>query len=256
MSIEEHILKKLSLEEFDAFESRIDAEYFGVASAKAVLKRACLSVERQNLLLGFLDDFDFITITNIQNDPSNNHWLGEKTKAFLADVNIQLGKSTTLTGAEFDSDALISDNLPENDRIVQLAETSFDYSRFLNDPYIPAGKARGIYGDITKNAFGKPGRFFVVSSKAGITAGFLLFSMNESNSSSTIELIATDHRHKGHGIGRSLIRSMESFVSGKGMNTIKVGTQLGNIDALRFYASYGFKILECNSIYHYWPSKP
>ena len=126
----------------------------------------------------------------------------------------------------------------------------------MNDPYLPVEKARAIYGDITKNAFRKKGRFFVIFETAEFIAGFLLFSMDTSTLYARIELIAIDQNHRGNSIGRSLITSMENYVGSKGIETIRVGTQLSNIDALNFYTSIGFKYLECNSIYHYWPSKP
>ena len=251
----EYPIKRLSCDEFDAFESTIDTEYFGVVSAKVILKKACLSIQRQDELLDFLTNFEFITITNIANDPSNNHWLGKRTKAFLADVNIQFGKKATFTEEKTDDLIMMSDNFAGSDQIVNIAETSFKYSRFLNDPYLPLDKARQIYGDIAKNSFKKTGRFFATITRAETIAGFLLFSINASNSTSTIELVAIDQNHKGRGIGRSLIRSLESYVHGKGVAEIRVGTQLNNIDAFKFYTTCGFKVRECNSIYHYWPSR-
>jgi dTDP-4-amino-4,6-dideoxy-D-galactose acyltransferase len=251
----EYPIKRLSCDEFDAFESTIDTEYFGVVSAKVILKKACLSIQRQDELLGFLKNFEFITITNIANDPSNNHWLGKRTKAFLADVNIQFGKKATSTEEKTDDFIMISDNFAGSGQIVNIAETSFKYSRFLNDPNLPLEKARQIYGDIAKNSFQKTGRFFATITRAETIAGFLLFSINASNFTSTIELVAIDQNHKGRGIGRSLIRALETYVHGKGVAEIRVGTQLNNIDALKFYTTCGFKVRECNSIYHYWPSR-
>jgi dTDP-4-amino-4,6-dideoxy-D-galactose acyltransferase len=249
-------LKKLSCEEFDAFESIIDTKYFGVASAKVVLKKACMIDQRQKELLDFLQDFEFIVITNKANDSSNNHWLGEKTKAFLTDINIQLNKKVSI-GEKYDGGfTVITDNFPENRQIIQIAEGSFKFSRFLNDPYLPVQKAKCIYADMTKNAFRKQGRFFVTIKETEVVSGFLLFSINQVISSSTIELIAIDQNFAGMGIGRSLISAMEHHVAKMGVETIRVGTQLNNINALKFYTSYGFNYCECNSIYHYWPLKP
>jgi ribosomal protein S18 acetylase RimI-like enzyme len=253
--IDNRIMKKLSGDEFDASESPIDTEYFGISSAKVILKRACLDDQSQNNLLSFMRDFEFITIVNKANDPSNNRWLGEKTSAFLTDINMQLSKKVSITEKQDDNFLIVSDKFPENGQIIQIAETSFRFSRFLNDPYLPLEKARGIYGDITKNAFGKAGRFFVVFKTAEVIAGFLLFSINVLTSSSTIELIAIDPNHKGRGIGRLLIRSTEHYVRGTRIDMIKVGTQLDNTDALNFYTSNGFNYFEQNSIYHYWPLK-
>lgn len=253
--IETRKIKKLSCDEFDAFESTIDTEYFSIPSAKVILKRACTNVQSQKNLMSFFQDFQFITVINKANDPSNNLWLGEKTSAFLTDINIQLSKNVTATEKNDEHLLPVSDHFHGNERIIQIARTSFIYSRFLNDPYLPPEKAKGIYADITNNAFGKSGRFFVVFRTAEAIGGFLLFSMNRPASSSTIELIAIDSSQKGRGIGRSLIRSMEHHVKQAGVATIQVGTQLDNLSALKFYMSGGFRYFEQNSVYHYWPLK-
>jgi dTDP-4-amino-4,6-dideoxy-D-galactose acyltransferase len=248
-------LKRLSCEEFDAFESTIDTIYFGIPSAIVVLKKACSDSKSQTEILDFLQDFEFITITNKGNNPLNNRWLGERTRAFLTDVNIQFSKRVSLTDKHVSNLAVIADNLSENHQIIHITESAFEYSRFLNDPYLLEEKARHIYGDIVKNAFNKTGRFFVTISTMTVITGFLLFSIDYSALASKIELVAIDKEYHGRGIGRLLIGSMEHYLSKRGVETIQVGTQLNNINALNFYESCGFSILECNSIYHYWPSK-
>lgn len=249
-------MKNLTREEFDALESTIDTKYFGVKSAKVILKKACVLNSLQDELLYFLEDFEFVVITNQANNPINNCWVGERTKAFLTDINVQLTKNVATTDTNDGSFAEIMDHVPENDQIIQIAKDSFQISRFLNDPYLPEQKARHIYADITKNAFGKRGRFFVTINHGEQIGGFLLFSMDEAVSSSTIELIATNQNFVRKGVGRSLIQAMEQYVAKTGIKTLQVGTQLNNLAALKFYASYGFLMSECSSIYHYWPSKP
>jgi ribosomal protein S18 acetylase RimI-like enzyme len=253
--VDKHIAIRLSSNEFEASESPIDTKYFGMPSARVILQKPCMDVQSQNNLLGFLQEFEFTTIINKANDPSNNRWLGERTKAFLTDVNVQLSKKISATEKQDDRFLVVSDKFPEDNQIVQIAETSFEFSRFLNDPYLPVDRARGIYADITRNAFGKAGRYFVVFRTAEVAAGFLLFSIHVPDASSTIELIAIDWKHKGRGIGRSLIRSMEHYIHGVGIDMIRVGTQLENNAALKFYTLNGFNFSEQNSVYHYWPSK-
>jgi dTDP-4-amino-4,6-dideoxy-D-galactose acyltransferase len=249
------ILTKLTHEEYDAFESKIDTDYFGIRTAKVFLKKACVLEKRQNDLLTFLSDFEFSSITNRSNDAFNNRWLGEKTTAFLTDMNMQFTKKVSTSEKINGGMAEITDNLPANPQIVEIAENSFVVSQFLNDPYLPGEKARCIYGDIAKNAFGKPGRFFSVIKSEEAVKGCLLFSLNHSSSTAIIELLVINQIFQGQGIGKALVASLESYVSGKGIQAIKVGTQANNTTALNFYTSYGFKYLECNSIYHFWHLK-
>jgi dTDP-4-amino-4,6-dideoxy-D-galactose acyltransferase len=255
MPIYDNNINKISCEEFEAGESTKDTRYFGLASAKVVLKKTCLSHKRRDELLKFLLAFEFVTIINKENNESNNHWLGETTNAFITDINVQLVKNVSIDKSKDDKLPIITDMLPENKQIVQLAKTSFGFSRFLNDPYLPVIKAKNIYADIAGNAFGKPGRFFVVINRMDTLAGFLLFSNHTSNLLSRIELLAINPLYKGHGIGHLLISAMEQHVAQDKIKTIKVGTQLNNIDAINFYLSYGFRLIESNSIYHYWPQK-
>lgn len=255
MNAKDNLLLKLSCDEFDAFESRIDSEYFGIQSAKVILKKACVLEKEQNDILTFLRNFEFTSITNKSNDPINNRWLGENTTAFLADTNIQLVKTASIVKINDGRTAEITDNFPGSDRIVQIAENAFEVSQFLNDPYLPRERARCIYADITRNAFGKMGRFFAVIQSDEEAMGYLLFSLNRTSLVATIELLAIDQKYKGNGAGKSLVRSIENYASSMGMKTIKVGTQAANTGALNFYISYGFKYLECNTIYHYWHPK-
>ena len=255
MNTENNFLLRISCDEFDAFESRIDSEYFGIRSAKVFLKKACVLESRQNDLLTFLNNFEFTSITNQANDSFNNRWLGEKTTAFLTDMNIQLVKSPIIARKNVGKIMESTDKFPGSNQVVQIAERAFKISQFLNDPYLPRERARCIYADITKNAFGKPGRFFTVSKSGEEVMGYLLFSFNLSSQMATIEILAIHPEHKGKGVGKSLVRSVENYVSSMGIKTIKVGTQATNVGALNFYTSYGFKYLECNAIYHYWRSK-
>jgi len=249
-------MKSLSCKEFVAHESPKDTEYFGIASAKVLLNQPCIAIQTQRELIRFMQDFEFITIVNDANDPINNHWLGERTNAFLTDMNMQLNKQVLPDLKYNDVSTTIVDNYPGDRHIIQIAETSFKVSRFLNDPNLPFEKARCIYADITKNAFGKEGRFFIIFKSQDVVSGFIMFSINKLDSSALIELIAIDQNYQRNGIGSSLIRSLEHYASNNGVKSINVGTQFNNIDALNFYARNRYVFIKLNSIFHYWPHKP
>lgn len=246
-------MKEIHYEEFDAFESVIDSEYFGISCAKVVIHKACLSTAKQKELFSFLQKFSFSIITNEGNDPINNHWLGCTTNAFLTDINFQFKKKVSVDNESLIISTTIANDLPENSKIIQIAETAFLYSHFLNDPYLPKDRARKIYGDITKNSFQKKDRYFNLISENGEIVGFVLFSIDVPDESARIILIAIDPNFTGRKIGQTLIKTLEGFLVKKDIHTLRVGTQFDNIIALNFYTSLGFKFVECNSIYHYWP---
>lgn len=246
-------MKELHYDEYDAYESVIDSEYFGISSAKVAIHKACISTNHQKELFKFLQDFPFSIITNEGNDPINNQWLGRTTKAFLTDINFQFRKKVTGDKESLDFLTTIANELPENVRIIQIAESAFLYSHFLNDPYLPRDKARKIYGDITKNSFHRKDRYFNLISKNSEIIGFTLFSVDKSVASARINLIAIDPSFTGRKIGQTLIKTLENYLIINDIEMLNVGTQFDNIIALNFYTTLGFKFVECSSIYHYWP---
>lgn len=227
-----------------------DTNYFGVSSARVNLNGIVEELGQEEII-AFCKDYDFVTILNSNNIKENNHWIGNKTPAFLADMNIQFSKNLVETPDHHDDRTYVVNSLSRNEQIVNIAKKSFKYSRFFNDPSLPQEKASEIYLYWTECAFNQEGKYFVISEKEGKIAGYLLFSLT-SEKSSVIELIAVDEKYQGKNVGKSLIKKMESFLINKRIEKIKVGTQVNNISAVEFYNAMGFKYVSCGSMYHLW----
>ncbi|WP_080832542.1 GNAT family N-acetyltransferase [Cohnella massiliensis] len=236
---------------YEAIELPWDTAYFQVKAASATLKGP-LSVDEQQELLDFANKFDFFTFKNINNNKINNTWLGIETNAFLVDINIQFIKQVT-TASELVENISVSNNFSPNEQILLLAKNSYKYSRFFNDPYLPKKESSEVYMKWTKDAFEKENKFFVVSTQENCISGYLFFSLDIKSSSAIIELIAVDEGARGKNVGSSLVNQMEGFLFKKGIKTIKVGTQLDNSLALKFYSKVGFEYKGSSAIYHYWP---
>lgn len=247
-----HIFREFDGKSFEAFESPWDTNYFGVMSAKVILKDSIRENE-SNALMNFLSNFDFVTITNLDNNKENNYWLGQNMGMYLADINVQFIKDLSEENVESETPAEVFEAYQHDDRVLKIAHCAFKYSRFFNDPNLPPVKAKGIYAHWAENAFGKPGRYYILAKNQGEISGFLLFSINKNASLGAIELLAVDEEHSGFRVGRSLIAGLENFMKQKGIEHIKVGTQADNSSAIRFYTSCGFNQQMCNSIYHFWP---
>lgn len=226
-----------------------DSDYFGVNSARVNLSNI-IDEKGQEEIIEFCKNYDFVTISNLDNVKENNCWIGNRTRALLADVNIQFLKVLVDTPDYQDQKTCVENNLPKNEYIVDIAKNSFYYSRFFNDPKLPEEQAKNIYPYWTECAFEQENKYFVVSEIKGNIAGYILFSFNED--SSIIELIAVDKKYQGQKVGKSLIKTMESFAIDKGINKIKVGTQVNNISAAQFYTKMGFTYVSCASVYHLW----
>lgn len=226
-----------------------DTDYFGVSSARVNLNGIVDKKDREEII-EFCKDYDFVTISNFGNIKQNNYWIGNKTNAFLVDINIQFLKVLVNKTHYQGKNTYIVNNLPRNNQIVDIASKSFNFSRFFNDPNLSQKKANDIYIHWTECAFGQGNKYFVISEREGNVEGYILFSINEDIS--VIELIAVDKKYQGKKVGKSLIYAMEEFVMVKGIDKIKVGTQANNIFAAQFYNAMDFKYVSCGSIYHLW----
>lgn len=226
-----------------------DTDYFGVNSARVNLS-GIVDKNGQEDIIDFCNSYDFVTISNTDNVSENNNWIGNKTNAFLADMNIQFLKVLGDNENYKYENTYVLNYLSKNDKIVDIAKRSFNHSRFFNDQKLPKEKSENIYIHWTKCAFLQKDKYFVISEKDGIIAGYILFSFSQD--SSVIELIAVDKRYQGQKIGKLMIGTMESFVINKRIKKIKVGTQANNISAIQFYNAMGFKYVSCASIYHLW----
>lgn len=226
-----------------------DTDYFGVKSARVNLF-GNVDERGQEDILSFCENYDFVTLANFENRNENNLWIGNKTAAFLTDVNIQFVKELNSNEKCSNDYTYVTNNLPVNDQILSIARKSFRYSRFFNDPNLSESKSQNIYLHWTEGAFRQQRKYFVICEREGNIAGYLLFSSEENYA--TVELIAVDEVYQGQGVGKALIKAMESFVYDKDINKIKVGTQVNNIPAVQFYSKMGFTYVNCGSIYHIW----
>lgn len=245
-------IRKLCGTFFEAYESPWDTDYFGVLSAKAILRGIAYELECARLL-DFLNTYEFVTIINLANKQQNNYWLSKNTNNFFVDINVQFEKNLVKGCIDSKEPAEVCEAYSRDENMLRIASGAFKYSRFFNDPYLPSDKAKGIYVQWIENAFDKSGRFFSITKKHGVITGFLLFSIDAELSITTIELIAVDEQYRGLRVGKALISGMEHFIKQRNIKKIKVGTQVDNTLALQFYTSCGFIYTSCNSVYHYWP---
>lgn len=230
--------------------SEWDTAFFGVTSAKLTLADVSQADAILESLQEDLSKAQFTVISNLNNEHEVNRLLGEYTAAFLVDMNVQFEKKAQLL-QPIDKEIVVTSGRAFSEELLSLAEGTFKYSRFFNDPYLEADKARGIYGQWVKSAFDNQHKTFVEYYHTGKLVGFLLFSVSEAIY--TIELIAVDQHYSGRGIGGSLLRAFEQQAASENEEALlRVGTQLANKEAIAFYTKNGFRYKACSSIYHHW----
>lgn len=231
-----------------------DTDYFGHKSGKLVLIEEINETELSKIK-ELSEGYTFITVTNQNNNAANNILIGKKTTAFLTDVNMQFSKDLSLYPNKnlVDKQIMVKEAMEFNDKILNIAEKAFVYSRFLNDSNLPIKKSEQIYENWLKNAFNKAGKFFIIFQEEEKIIGFVLFSLNESIA--VIELIAVDPLSASKGVGKRMINYLFSYLTLGNINRLNVGTQVDNLIAQNFYNSCGFRLIACHSIYHWWRSE-
>ena len=237
-----------------------DTEFFGVNSAKLVLKNEILNKDIESIENRIsLNGYEFVTVVNENNNAHNNKLIYKLGDVFLADVNVQFEKcmnamelecDENLGGNEDEGKVVVSNNVSFNEDMLDISQSEFKYSRFFVDRNLI--NSDDVYLEWTRNSFGREDKFFACYEKENRADGFVIFSFEDKESSLRIELIAVRSEVQGNGIGSVLLRSIEEYASRNLVHSIRVGTQLDNIRAQNFYIKNGFKHIYNNSIYHLW----
>ncbi|HEY9059404.1 MAG TPA: GNAT family N-acetyltransferase [Pseudobacteroides sp.] len=230
-----------------------DTKYFGLACSKAVLTKPILQSQWTVLKRKF-GNYQFVSIENIDSNPSNAQMIGKDTTAFLADVNIQFRKKLNTSSRQNDiyrwKDTIkIHQNLKEEKGILEIAD--FKISKFTEDPELLKRGGAEVYHQWIVNSFGKNDKYFAVSRGCDNEInGFLLHSYEKNKC--IVELIAVSKNKTNGGIGSGLFRNVEYAAYERGCDEIRVGTQVRNMGAINFYHKVGCEQIGCHQIYHLW----
>jgi len=167
-----------------------DTDFFGVKAAKINLNVAINERETEKIIsIVRSEQYEFITIINKKNNDSNNFMVKRFEGAFLADVNIQFVKKVKKNNFVTNNNNIeIKSNLKYYQRLVDITEKSFIYSRFYNDKNLKNGNK--VYIEWIKNAFNRKDKYFCIYKKEKDILGYILFSMKDNKL--VIELIAVD----------------------------------------------------------------
>jgi dTDP-4-amino-4,6-dideoxy-D-galactose acyltransferase len=136
-------------------------------------------------------------------------------------------------------------------RVLEIASTSFKFSRFHRDPLIGRQTANQIKRLWAENCLnGVRGTEVLV---AGIdeAVGFLAVMLAGEPHAPTavIDLVAVDEREQGRGVGSALVREFVRRWQTRAA-TLVVGTQLSNTGSLRLYEACGFRFRGAAHLLH------
>lgn len=137
-------------------------------------------------------------------------------------------------------------------KLLSLTLDSGKYSRFRIDKRFTHSEFKKLYREwITKSVLRKKAfDVLIYSDLEELIKGFI--TLEKSNSTGIIGLIAVDKKYQGKGIGKALVREALSRFQKKGLTNVRVGTQISNNGAVKFYQKLGFAILRVQNVYHFW----
>jgi dTDP-4-amino-4,6-dideoxy-D-galactose acyltransferase len=135
--------------------------------------------------------------------------------------------------------------------LYELAFESGKFSRFKLDPNFHQTDFEKLYKKWVDNSFNKEfADAILVYKEQNTIIGFITYKVWVKYAA--IGLIAVCVRHQGKGIGKKLIQSVEMELANKGVDELRIPTQLQNELACLFYAKMGYKIIENKILKHYW----
>ena len=144
------------------------------------------------------------------------------------------------------------------DAVRRIAGSSFRFSRFHVDPFIPFDLAHAIKAEWATNFFtGARGDGMVVAERDGQVVGFTQLIWHSSERL-VIDLIALEPACQGLGIGRSMIGYAWEHGTGdeRRPERLRVGTQVANTPSIRLYESLGFRLIGSQYILHCHRGRP
>ncbi|HET8892659.1 MAG TPA: GNAT family N-acetyltransferase [Gaiellaceae bacterium] len=156
----------------------------------------------------------------------------------VIDTTLTLERAPVSAEAE---DDVVRASPEQRDAVVEIARTSFRWSRFHLDPEVPDEAANRIKADWIGSYFdGTRGDELLVALDAHGPAGFLAVLV-AADGAHVIDLVAVAERARGRGFARAL-----TAASG----ATRVGTQAANVAATGLYESMGFSLARAEYALH------
>jgi ribosomal protein S18 acetylase RimI-like enzyme len=134
------------------------------------------------------------------------------------------------------------------DALAEIADLSFTRSRFHDDPWIGPTLARTLYREWAGNIARGLNDLTLVAERTedARVVGFLsCLGMKAAPAAygwgyGRIELVAVHPDHRGRGAVRAMTARLIADAAGRGWELLGIGTQIGNVRAIRAYAAAGF----------------
>ncbi len=194
--------------------------------------------ESFDLVYGFLKVKDKQTI------------IRKSLKVYYQTTNVTYKKKLSNHLAIRDGHIRIADSLCDASSLKDLAFQAGHSSRFVKDLNMGLNAGQRLYHTWIENSLNKSiAHEVLVYDKDDIT-GFITLKCNDNHTE--VGLIAVDARFRNQNIGSRLLDAAEIFGLQNQHEYIKVGTQIENANACRFYERNLFVPESYTQIYHFW----
>jgi ribosomal protein S18 acetylase RimI-like enzyme len=172
----------------------------------------------------------------------------------VVDVSVTFARTPAVRcGSTLNETVIVDDIVPtQYEAVLDIASSSFTYSRFHLDPQIPREAANAVKRAWIANYInGKRGERLMVALRDEEPVGFLavLASTLDGQPCRVIDLIAVDSDQQGRGVGRALVSYFVQRYVGE-CPLLRVGTQIANVGSMRLYESAGFQMDETAYVMH------
>ncbi len=168
----------------------------------------------------------------------------------IVDVNVTFERGPA--EITLDDEILVREVTREDEAgVLEIAGSSFVYSRFHLDPFISKDLADKIKREWIVNYIRKQrGERLLVAEADGRPAGFLaLLVTGDVEKVGVIDLIGVAKDMRGRGVGRRLVEYHIQDAYQKYSRLI-VGTQIANVPSMRLYAKCGYDISNSTYVLH------
>lgn len=152
-----------------------------------------------------------------------------------------------------ESGCAVSDIAAEQqEQVLAIAGSAFQYTRFHLDPLVPNGIADRIKYEWIANYVRKQrGTALLVASDGQRAMGFLavLASIHDGQQVRTIDLLGVARNSRRRGVATALVAAFIARYRGCA-NSLRVGTQVANLPSLQLYQNFGFSIVKTAYVMH------
>lgn len=212
-----------------------------------------------NKKIGLLELSNDSNFSEIQNDFDLIYVVSDQDIAFeitdyrksYSENKLVFSKKIVQKNDAMDANIFLVFEASIKEEIYELAFESGKFSRFKLDPNFDHREFEKLYKKWVDNSFNKEfADAVLVYKEQNKILGFVTYKVWDKQA--TIGLIGVCSKHQGKGIGKKLIQSVEMELANKGVDELRIPTQLHNELACLFYTKMGYEIIENKILKHYW----